>query len=263
MEVSTSGFYEWLNPRSSNRFEENQILKAEIGRVYELSRGAYGRRRIAAAIANGSTAKASVNRIERKMKEMGLAGYVAPSFKRTTIPDPMMEDSPNLIKDCQAKDIDEIWVSDITYIRTAEGWLYLCTIMDLYSRNIVGWSTRSDMKVELVMEAFNMAHKRRNPKNKTIFHSDKGGQYKSRRFRRKLARLGYAQSMTGANHCFDNAAAESFFGTLKTELIRGCTFPSRESAESAIFEYIEVFYNRVRLHSSLGYLSPVEFEKIA
>jgi len=131
------------------------------------------------------------------MQELKIAGYTPPSFKRTTIPDPLIEDSPNLLKDAEACGIDQVWVSDLTYIRTKEGWLYLCTVMDLFSRKIVGWATRSDMTVEIVLEAFGMAHKTRKPEFSTIFHSDKGGQYKSKRFRRKLKRLGYSQSMTG------------------------------------------------------------------
>jgi len=196
------------------------------------------------------------------MKELGIKGYKPPSFKKTTIPDPLIEDSPNLIAACEAQGIEEIWVSDITYIATHEGWLYLCVVMDLYSRRIVGWSTGDNMKAELVIRAFDMAHKQRKSDSKNIFHSDKGGQYKAKRFRRKLRKLGYVQSMTGVDHCFDNANAESLFGTIKTELIRKKILPSRKAAEAAVFEYIEVFYNRVRLHSALDYMSPAEFENV-
>ena len=136
------------------------------------------------------------------------------------------------------------------------GMAYLCVIIDLDSRKVVGWSTRKDMKVELLLEAFT-----RRPPGPLIFHSDKGGQYKAKKFRRKLLRHGFRQSMTGKDHCCDNAVAESFFGTLKTELIRRKPFESRASADNAIFDYIEVFYNRTRIHSSLGYQSPEEFER--
>ena len=141
--------------------------------------------------------------------------------------------------------------------------MYLCTVMDLYSRRIIGWAMDSNMRVGLLLKAFDMAHKQRNPKKKVIFHSDKGGQYKAKVFRKKLKSKGYEQSMTGKDHCFDNCFAESFFGTLKRELIRGVTFESREQAETAIFEYIEVFYNRERYHSSLGNMSPANFENIS
>ncbi len=151
-----------------------------------------------------------------------------------------------------AHGVYEIWVSDITYIRTKEGRLYLCTIMDLFSSKIIGWSTRANMKVELVLEAFDMAHKTRRPQSRKIFPSAKCEQCKSKRLRRKLKRLGYAQSMTGVNRCFDNAASENLFRSNKNELIRSKVFETRKLAEAAIFEFIEVFYNRARLHSALG-----------
>ena len=216
---------------------------------------------MAAAVEKSGSLKASINRIGRRMKELKIVGYRPPSFKRTTIADPLLEDSPNLTVDAKAHGIDEIWASDITFIATKQGWLYMCTIMDLYSRKIIGWSLKNHMRVDIVIEAFEMAVKKRRPNKPVIFHSDKGGQYKSKKLRRRLARKGFRQSMTGVNHCFDNAYAESFFGTLKKELIRGKAFNTMEQAEAAIFEYVEVFYNRIRVHSSLGNCSPEEFEK--
>jgi putative transposase len=242
---------------------ENSDLDQKIAQIHANTRGAYGRRRIAAALKRESGPRPSVNRVSRRMAEIGIAGYTPPSFRRTTIPEPLLEDSPNLLADASAHKIDQIWVSDITYIATKEGWLYLCTVMDLYSRKIVGWATSSRMKADIVLKAFSMAYDDRRPTEPVIFHSDKGGQYKAKRLRRKMARLGVRQSMTGVNHCFDNAAAESFFGTLKRELIRGKIFTSRQEADNAVFQFIEVFYNRVRLHSSIGYSSPVEFEKVS
>ena len=156
---------------------------------------------------------------------------------------------------------DQVWVSDITYISTREGWLYLCVVIDLFSRRVVGISLADNMKASLVVSAFREEFERRQPAKGLIVHSDCGGQYKSKAFRRLLWAKGARQSMTHAENCYDNANAESFFGTLKRELIRGTTFLDRASAISAIFEYIEVFYNRLRLHSSLGYESPEQFEQ--
>lgn len=229
--------------------------------IFDLSRGTYGRRRLTAAVNRDLNKGVSINRVERRMKELKIAGYRPPSFKRTTIGDPLLEDSPNLIKAVQAKGIDHIWVSDITYISTSEGWLYLCVIIDLFSRKVVGWKTSPNMKADVVIDSLKDALKVRRPKGKTIFHSDKGGQYKSKRFRRMLKRNKILQSMTGVDHCYDNAFAESFFGTLKSDLVRGKTFANRDVADAALFEYIEIIYNRFRLHSSLGYQSPEEFEK--
>lgn len=263
MQVSRSAFYAWLRAEPSERERENVAMRDQVTAVYNLHDGRYGRRRIADEVNDSREKPVSIGRIERRMKELGLQGYQPRAFKRTTVPDPTFVDSPNLIADCRALGINEVWVSDITYIPTKEGWLYLCTIMDLFSRKIVGWSTRHDMKAELVLKAFDSACSRRKPRQNTIFHSDKGGQYKAKRFRRKLRRQGFRQSMTGVNHCYDNAVAESFFATLKKELIRGKKFNSRAEADAVIFEYIEVYYNKVRKHSSLGNKSPEQYEKVA
>lgn len=261
MQVSKSAFYEWLHKKPSKRTLENKDLRDQVAEVFNANRGVYGRRRITEALNEEKAKKLSVGRIARRMGELRIAGYTPPAFKRTTIADPLLEDSPNLVADAAVLGVNEIWVSDLTYVATKEGWLYLCMIIDLFSRKVIGWSTRADMKVDIVIEAFDQAVRSRKPNGPVIFHSDKGGQYKAKKFRRRLQRKGFRQSMTGVNHCYDNAVAESFFGTLKTELIRGKIFASRHEAEAAMFEYIEVFYNRVRLHSSLGYKSPETFER--
>ena len=261
MRVSVSGFYSWLNREPSSREKENRELRKLIEHDFTRSKGTYGRRRIAAKLNKEREKNVSINRVERRMKELNVAGYQPKSFKKTTVPDPILEDSPNLVKDATTRGINEIWVSDLTYIATKEGWLYLCVILDLHSRKVVGWCTRSDMTAKIVIEAFDRACAGRKPESEVIFHSDKGGQYKSKKFRRRLKRRGFKQSMTGADHCFDNAHAESFFGTLKKDMIRGVKFESRNQAETAIFEYIEATYNRLRLHSSLAYQSPEEFEE--
>jgi transposase InsO family protein len=197
------------------------------------------------------------------MKELGIQGISPRAFVVTTRDNTKLENSPNLIKDeaLEVTSIDQVWVSDITFIPTKEGWLYLCIVLDLYSRRIVGWDMQSNMKADLVINALRMALKGRKPAPGLIFHSDCGGQYKAGRFRGLLRRYGVRQSMTFAGNCYDNATAESFFGTLKTELVARLTFETREQAKAAIFEYVEVFYNRFRMHSSIGYQSPVEFEK--
>ena len=187
MGVSSSGFYEWLNPCPSKRAKENKEIQEEIAKVFDFSRGTYGRRRLAAAFNKSEhPLSVSINRVERQMKILDIQGYQPKAKKRTTLPDPLLKDSPNLIKDCITLGIEEIWVSDITYIATREGWLYLCLIMDLHSRRIVGWSLKENMKAELVIEAFKMADTQRTTNKKTVFHSDKGGQYKAKRFRRLL-----------------------------------------------------------------------------
>lgn len=261
MGVSASSYYEWLNRRPSARLVENSAIRDEVVQVFDRARGTYGRRRIARELNKKREKPLSANRIARRMQELNIAGYRPKSFKKTTIGDPLLEDSPNLLKEITVRQIDKAWVSDLTYIATKEGWLYLCTIMDLCSRKIVGWATRTDMTAEIVIKAFDAACAKRKPTDSVIFHSDKGGQYKSKRFRRKLKKKDFMQSMTGKDHCFDNAHAESFFSTLKRDLIRGKIFATRSEAEAAVFEYIEVFYNRFRLHSSLDYQSPDEFEK--
>lgn len=230
--------------------------------IHQASYGIYGRRRIAEQLAKEGRI-ASVDRVGRRMKELGLRGISPRPYIVTTRANLDLENSPNLIKDeaLKASTIDEIWVSDITFIPTGEGWLFLCIVLDLYSRKIVGWSMRSDMKAEIIMEAIKMALKARKPSPGLVFHSDCGGQYKARRFRSLLRKNGIRQSMTFAGNCYDNATAESFFGTLKTELVHRVKFETREAAKAAVFQYVEVFYNRIRLHSSIGYHSPDEFEK--
>ncbi|RYZ85138.1 MAG: IS3 family transposase [Proteobacteria bacterium] len=197
------------------------------------------------------------------MKILGIEGISPRKFVKTTILNRDLANSPNLIKDegLSSFEPNRIWVSDITFIPTAQGWLYLCIVLDLHSRKIVGWSMREDMKADIILEATRMALKARRPVSSLVFHSDCGGQYKAKKFRNLLRRYNIRQSMTFAGNCYDNATAESFFGTLKSELVYRTKFDTREAARAAIFEYIEAFYNRVRMHSSLGYLSPMQYEQ--
>lgn len=166
----------------------------------------------------------SLNRIDRRMKDLGIVGYHPKPYRTTTIPDPLLKDSPNLVKGLKVTKKNQVWVSDISYVKTQSGWLYLCVILDVFSRKILGWKLDIHMKSSIVVEALKNAIETRKPEQGLIFHSDKGGQYKSKRLRRMLKRKGFRQSMTGIDHCYDNAFAESFFATLKKDLIRGKAF---------------------------------------
>ena len=262
LEVSRSSFYDWLNGGSSGRSGDNAELRETIQIVHDKSRGTYGRRRIAAHLTNQGQ-QISSGRVARRMKELQIKGISPRPYVITTRPNRDLQNSPNLIKDeaVVVSRVNQVWVSDLTFIPTGEGWLFLCIVLDLCSRKIVGWSMRSDMKADILMDASKMAFKSREPIHGLIFHSDCGGQYKAHRFRKMLRRHQTRQSMTFAGNCYDNATAESFFGTLKTELVYRTKFATRDAAKAAVFEYIEVFYNRFRLHSAIGNQSPVEFEK--
>lgn len=197
------------------------------------------------------------------MKVIGLAGVGKRKFKRTTILDQTQKASPNLIvQNFKVSAPNVLWTSDITYIPTCEGWLYLSIVLDTFSRSIIGWSMQETLQAELVTDAINMALKKRKILPGTIFHSDKGSQYTSKKVRGLLKANEFHQSMSSTGNCYDNAITETFFATLKKELIHRCNFRTRKEAKTSIFEYIEVFYNRVRCHSALGFLSPAEFEGI-
>ena len=202
------------------------------------------------------------NRVARLMRANGLNAKRRKKFRTTTKSDHKHTASPNLVnRQFQPEAPNKVWASDLTYVATAEGWLYLCVILDLYSRRVIGWATSKSLGTTSVLKALWMAITGRgNPRN-VIFHSDRGVQYASTMFRRVLRKRGFFQSMSRKGNCWDNACVESFFKSLKTELIGKTIFESREAATQAIFEYIEVFYNRIRLHSTLGYLNPVQFEE--
>jgi len=195
------------------------------------------------------------------MKKNNIWAKMSRKFKVTTKQSSRALASENLVKqNFSVTRRNQIWTSDITYLWTKQGWLYLAVVMDVYSRKIVGWSISSSLSSELVERALLMAILHRNPNSGIIFHSDRGSQYTSSSFRRILKNYGIVQSMSSTGNCYDNAITESFFHTLKTELIYWEKYQSREEAKRSIFKYIEINYNRRRLHSSLGYLSPVEFE---
>ena len=257
--VSPSGYYAWLNRKPSARARENEKLLFEIKVAYAESRKTYGSPRIHRALRRKGIV-CGRNRVARLMRRNGLrARRRRRRYPKTTQRAADVLAASNLLKgNFKVSGPNQVWVSDITYIDTAEGWLYLATVMDLFDRPIVGWALEDHMESSLVEDAFKMAVTRRQPELGWVHHSDQGSQYTSHTFRELLAAVGCRPSNSSVGNCYDNAAAESLFSTVKFECAYQ-QFTTRAEARRAIFEYIEVWYNRKRLHSSLGYLSPAEF----
>ena len=256
--ISRSGYYGWKRRQRSVREKENEKLVYHIREAYALGRKAYGSPRITKELKTQGIA-CGKNRIARLMRINGIRAKMKRRYKVTTHSRHTRPIVPNLLTGRTIDAPDTTWVSDITYIRTYEGWLYLAVVLDIFSRSVVGWSMSERLTDDLTVNALIQALLKRNPASDLIFHSDRGSQYASMRFRQILSRYGILQSMSGKGHCYDNAYAESFFGTLKTEL--GHRYESRSVARQSIFEYIEVFYNRIRRHSALNYVSPLEYER--
>jgi transposase InsO family protein len=261
LEVSRAGYYHWLKRRISCRGLEDQRLLEIIKFHYNRGKGTYGLPRIYSAIKKEGI-KVNKKKIARLMRINNIRAKTKRKFKVTTVQNTKAAASENILAgNFNSKKENQIWTSDITYIWTKEGWLYLAVIiMDIYSRKIVGWSLSSSLSAELVIKAIMMAILHRNPGTGLILHSDRGSQYTSVSVRNLLKNYQISQSMSSTGNCYDNAITESFFHSIKTELIFWNSYQSREEAKRSIFEYIEIFYNRERLHSALGYLSPVEFE---
>jgi len=237
-------------------------LKKKAREIYTGSRKTYGSPRIYQQLSREGYAIGK-KRVERLMQELGIQAVAKRKYKATTDSRhsrPVAENHLN--RQFTPNKLNTSWVADITYIWTKEGWLYLATIMDLYSRKIIGWSLRNRLTKELVISALNMALKQRKLSSDLLLHSDRGSQYASRLYRLLLVKHGILCSMSGKGNCWDNAVMESFYRTLKVELIYQNTYQTRREAQRDIFEYIEIFYNRERLHSSLGYCSPEEYEKM-
>lgn len=264
MEVSRSAFYGWHHHRPGPRALEDAKLEARIVEIHAESRATYGAPRIRAALARQGDGVGR-KRVARLMALRGLAGRHRRRKIRTTIPDP--EANPTMVNRLgrafspDSVALNRVYIGDITYIRTHEGWLYLATCLDLASRRVVGFSMADHMRASLVVDALTMAIKARRPADGFLFHSDRGSQYTSGDFRKLLKEHKALQSLSRPRQCWDNAVAESFFSTLKEELVYRSTFPTRAVARAAIFEFIEVFYNRSRLHSTLGNLTPAEYEE--
>lgn len=263
MRVARSGFYKWYKNNIHTVCIKNQEIQKQILKIYSDSRENYGRRRVHATLQKqGFTL--GINKVARLMKELSLYGYGKPKRKITT-KSVKLQPFPNLLsefdEDKNLKKVNQVWVSDITYIATSEGWLYLCTIMDSFSRKIVGWSMSNSLHAELVTSAIKSSLKARNTEFSMIFHSDRGSQYASNAVRKLLRGKGIRQSMTTIRgKCFENSKAESFFSIIKKELVHKVHFKTREEATIAIFEFIEVIYNKIRPHSALDYKTPDEYE---
>lgn len=260
--ISRSGYYKWRNRPNSKRHEENQELLATIKSIHKESDGIFGSPAINMKLKEKNLFF-NHKRVERIMRENNIKSKAKKKFIATTNSCHKSPIAPNLLeRDFDPVGINQAWCSDITYIRTLEGWLYLATVMDLKSRKIIGWETSNRMTRQLVIDAFNNAYRSRNNPEGVIFHSDRGSQYASLDFRMLLEKSGMQQSMSRQGDCWDNACAESFFASLKKEKIYRNTYSSRQQAREDIFWYIEIFYNRYRPHSYLGGMSPETYEKM-
>jgi putative transposase len=262
LDVSPSGYYAWRNRPPSAREMANQKLLQEIEAVFEESGETYGSPRVHRVL-NRRGVEGSENRIARLMRLRGLKAKQTRRYRTTTKRNRAHPVAPNLLqRDFVAHRPDEKWLADITYISTWEGWLYLATILDLYSRRIVGWAMSERLTDDLTLTALRMALQRRRPGPGLLHHSDQGSQYTSHDYQALLKHHGIQVSMNGVGSWYDNAPMESFFGTLKSECVHHVIYRTRDEARADLFSYIEAFYNRRRLHSALDYLSPEEYERI-
>ena len=263
LEVSRSGYYAWCERPESRRSLESERLGGLVEQIHEESRQNYGVPRVHAELRSRGE-RCGRSRVARLMRELGLSGRTRRRYRTTTKADPQNPVAPNLLeRDFSAESRDQVWVGDITYIWTLEGWLYLAVLVDLYSRMVVGWAMSERMPVDLTLAALEMAIGRRAPGIGLIHHSDRGSQYTADDYQARLRELGAETSMSRKGDCYDNAVAESFFHSFKTEMMDEFPFRTRSEGRSKVFDYIEVFFNRQRLHSTLGYVSPAKFEAMA
>ncbi|MEA2602585.1 MAG: putative transposase [Acidobacteriota bacterium] len=258
--VSASGYYAWKRRARPQRAQSDEQLLARIRAIHERSRGTYGAPRIHAELVELGT-PVSRKRVARLMRTAGLQGASRRRWPTTTVQDKRVRPAPDLVeRNFAAEGRDQLWVADITYIPTRAGFLYLSLVVDAWSRRVVGWSMESHLRTELVLAALDMALEQRRPEG-VIHHSDQGTQYTSVAFGQRCRQAGVRPSMGSVGDCFDNALCESFFATLECELLDRRRFKNQEEARRAVFEFLEGWYNLHRRHSSLGYLSPAEFEK--
>lgn len=264
LEVSRSGFYDWTKRGPGECTPEEQRLRLEIRSIHRRSRRSYGSPRVHQALCKRGIA-CSRKRVERLMREDGLRAKKRRRFQRTTDSNHSRPVAPNLLKRRFAVEevagVDRVWVSDITYLPTRQGWLYLAVVLDLASRRVVGWAMKDSLETALATDALMMALWHRKPACGLLHHSDRGGQYASEAYQELLAQHGIICSMSRKGDCLDNAVAESFFASLEWELIQDSDWHTHAEARRAVFDYVEVWYNRERLHSSLDYRTPVEYEE--
>lgn len=261
LEVSRSGYYAWQGRPPGQRAKENELLREKLQELFEQNRRVYGSPRLTVSLRRAGWA-CGRNRVARHMRALGLRARQKKAFRpRTTDSRHAQPIAPNRLQVAgRPAALDQVWVSDITYVRTRQGWVYLAGVMDLCSRKIVGWACADHLKTTLVQDALSLAVAGRQPRPGLLHHSDRGCQYASEAYRAQLQKVKSLPSMSAAGNCYDNAAMESFWSTLKTEWLQQHNFEDQPEAELAIFDYIETFYNPKRLHSALGYQSPVEFE---
>jgi transposase InsO family protein len=260
LEVSRSGYYAWTKRRPPARVRSDAQLEAEIAAIHRNSRGTYGSPRVHVELRSKGV-RVGKKRIERLMREGGIQARRKRPFRRTTDSNHTQPIAPNVLdRQFDVKAPNQAWVTDVTYIPTDEGWLYLAAILDLFSRRVVGWATSATNDRALALKALDHALRTRRPVAGLLHHSDRGSPYASEDYRAMLTRRGIVASMSRTGDCWDNAVAESFFATLKGELVDHERYPTRAAATASIGDYLEGFYNPARRHSHLGYVSPMEFE---
>jgi len=263
LEVNRTSFHDWERRSPSERSLTDALLAEKIKEIHEAKRRVYGAPRIHAELRMAHGIHVGRKRVERLMRSAGISGLVPKKRGRTTIRVPGVRVADDLVeRQFRPARPNVLWLADITYLRSWEGWLHLAAVQDAYSRRIVGWSMAEHMKSELVTDALQMALARRSPPRGLVHHSDQGSQYVSLGFGQAARDAGIALSMGSRGDAYDNAVAESFFATLKKELIHRQSWPTRRELSTAVFEYIEAFYNRERRHSTLGMHSPAEYEKL-
>jgi len=263
LEVSRSGYHAWTRRPPGPRALEDARLTARIRVLHKQRREVYGSPRIWSDLVVDDGERIGRKRVERLMRQAGLSGLIAKKWKATTVRVPGVRVADDLVdRNFATGAPNRCWVADITYLRSWEGWLYLVAVQDLYSRRIVGWAMADHLRAELVTDALQMALAQRRPERGLIWHSDQGAQFVSLAFGQQARAAGIAQSMGSKGDCYDNAVAESFFATLKKELINRRSWPSKAELRTEVFDYIEVFYNRERRHSTLGQRSPADYEKL-
>ncbi len=263
LQVSRSGFYDWMKREPSERTTQEQRLRLEIRSLHRASRRSYGSPRVHRHLRKRGIL-CSRKRVERLMREDGLRAKKKRRFRRTTDSNHSRPVAPNLLKRRfsvqEVRGLNRVWVSDLTYLPTREGWLYLAVILDLASRRVVGWAMKDSLEASLATDALQMALWSRKPARGLLHHSDRGVQYASAAYQALLEVHGLIGSMSKKGDCYDNAVVESFFASLEWELIQDSDWHTHAEARRAVFDYLEVWYNRERLHSSLGYRSPAEYE---